>query len=160
MVTLREGDKAPAFRLPDQDGEMIALSSYKGKKLVLYFYPEDDTPTCTIQACNLRDNYALLKKNGFEVIGVSPDAPAKHKKFETKFKLPFTLLADTTHAVLEKYGVWDQKKMFGHEYMGGLRTTFVLDEKGVIRKIFLRPRNKAHAEEILEAMQEGGAKKS
>lgn len=160
MVTLREGDKAPAFRLPDQDGEMIALSSYKGKKLVLYFYPEDDTPTCTIQACNLRDNYALLKKNGFEVIGVSPDAPAKHKKFETKFKLPFTLLADTTHAVLEKYGVWDQKKMFGHEYMGVLRTTFVLDEKGVIRKIFLRPRNKAHAEEILEAMQEGGAKKS
>lgn len=160
MVTLREGDKAPAFRLPDQDGEMIALSSYKGKKLVLYFYPEDDTPTCTIQACNLRDNYALLKKNGFEVIGVSPDAPAKHKKFETKFKLPFTLLADTTHAVLEKYGVWDQKKMFGHEYMGVLRTTFVLDEKGVIRKIFLRPRNKAHAEEILEAIQEGGAKKS
>lgn len=139
---------------------MIALSSYKGKKLVLYFYPEDDTPTCTIQACNLRDNYALLKKNGFEVIGVSPDAPAKHKKFETKFKLPFTLLADTTHAVLEKYGVWDQKKMFGHEYMGVLRTTFVLDEKGVIRKIFLRPRNKAHAEEILEAIQEGGAKKS
>ena len=160
MVTLREGDKAPAFRLPNQDDEMVSLSSYKGKKLVLYFYPEDDTPTCTIQACNLRDNYALLKKNGFEVVGISPDAIVKHKKFETKFRLPFTLLSDTTHAVLEKYGVWDQKKMFGHEYMGVLRTTFVLDEKGVIRKIFLRPRNKAHAEEILEAMQEGGAKKS
>ena len=159
MVTLREGDKAPAFRLPNQDDEMVSLSSYKGKKLVLYFYPEDDTPTCTIQACNLRDNYALLKKNGFEVVGISPDATVKHKKFETKFRLPFTLLSDTTHAVLEKYGVWDQKKMFGHEYMGVLRTTFVLDEKGVISKIFLRPRNKAHAEEILEAMQESGTKK-
>lgn len=159
MVTLREGDKAPAFRLPNQDDEMVSLSSYKGKKLVLYFYPEDDTPTCTIQACNLRDNYALLKKNGFEVVGISPDATLKHKKFETKFRLPFTLLSDTTHAVLEKYGVWDQKKMFGHEYMGVLRTTFVLDERGVISKIFLRPRNKAHAEEILEAMQEGGTKK-
>ena len=159
MVTLREGDKAPAFRLPNQDDEMVSLSSYKGKKLVLYFYPEDDTPTCTIQACNLRDNYALLKKNGCEVVGISPDATVKHKKFETKFRLPFTLLSDTTHAVLEKYGVWDQKKMFGHEYMGVLRTTFVLDEKGVISKIFLRPRNKAHAEEILEAMQESGTKK-
>ena len=154
MVTLQEGDKAPAFRLPNQDGKMISLSSYKGKKLVLYFYPEDDTPTCTIQACNLRDNYALLKKNGFEVVGISPDEPSKHKKFENKFKLPFTLLADPSHEVLEQYGVWDQKKMFGHEYMGVLRTTFVLDEKGVIRKIFLRPKNKAHAEEILEAMKQ------
>ncbi len=153
MVTLQEGDKAPAFRLPNQDGKMISLSSYKGKKLVLYFYPEDDTPTCTIQACNLRDNYALLKKNGFEVVGISPDEPSKHKKFENKFKLPFTLLADPSHEVLEQYGVWDQKKMFGHEYMGVLRTTFVLDEKGVIRKIFLRPKNKAHAEEILAAMK-------
>jgi thioredoxin-dependent peroxiredoxin len=151
MVTLKEGDKAPAFSGTDQDGKTISLSDFKGKKLVLYFYPEDDTPTCTIQACNLRDNYSLLKKNGFGVIGVSPDNAKKHKKFEAKFDLPFTLIADTAHMILEKYGVWDQKKLFGHEYMGVLRTTFVIDEKGIIRKIFLRPKNKAHAEEIIDA---------
>jgi thioredoxin-dependent peroxiredoxin len=151
MITLKEGDKAPAFTGTDQDGNKISLSGFKGKKLVLFFYPEDDTPTCTIQACNLRDNYSLLKKNGFEVAGVSPDDAKKHKKFEAKFDLPFTLIADTTHTILEKYGVWDQKKLFGHEYMGVLRTTFIIDEKGIIRKIFLRPKNKAHAEEIIEA---------
>jgi thioredoxin-dependent peroxiredoxin len=153
MVTLKEGDKAPVFTGIDQDGKKISLSGFKGKKLVLYFYPEDDTPTCTIQACNLRDNYGLLKKHGFEVIGVSPDEAAKHKKFETKFSLPFTLIADTSLKILEKYGVWDQKQMFGHKYMGVLRTTFVIDEKGIIRKIFLRPKNKAHAEEIIASMK-------
>jgi len=153
MVTLKEGDKAPAFTGTDQDGKKISLASYKGKKVVLYFYPEDDTPTCTIQACNLRDNHQLLTKNGFVVIGVSPDEATKHKKFEAKFKLPFTLIADTSHSILEKYGVWDQKQMFGHQYMGVLRTTFVIDEKGIIRKIFLRPKNKAHAEEIIAAMK-------
>jgi thioredoxin-dependent peroxiredoxin len=153
MVTLKEGDKAPAFTGKDQDGNKITLADYKGKKLVLYFYPEDDTPTCTIQACNLRDNYALLKKNGFEVVGVSPDEAAKHKKFENKFSLPFTLIADTTHTILNKYGVWDEKQLFGHHYMGVLRTTFVISEKGIIEKIFLRPKNKAHAEEILAALQ-------
>ena len=153
MVTLKEGDKAPAFSGIDQDGKKISLAGYIGKKLVLYFYPEDDTPTCTIQACNLRDHYGLLRKNGFEVVGVSPDDAGKHKKFETKFHLPFTLIADTSHAILEKYGVWDQKQMFGHKYMGVLRTTFVIDEKGIIRKIFLRPKNKAHAEEIVAAMR-------
>lgn len=153
MVTLKEGDKAPAFTGTDQDGKKVSLASYKGKKVVLYFYPEDDTPTCTIQACNLRDNHQLLYKNGFVVIGVSPDEASKHKKFETKFKLPFTLIADTSHSILEKYGVWDQKQMFGHQYMGVLRTTFVIDEKGIIRKIFLRPKNKTHAEEIMAAMK-------
>lgn len=153
-VTLQEGDKAPAFSGKDQDGKKVSFSDFKGKKLVLYFYPEDDTPTCTIQACNLRDNYSLLKKEGFEVIGVSPDDAKKHKKFEAKYSLPFTLIADSTHTILEKYGVWDQKKMFGHEYMGVLRTTFVINEKGIIRKIFLRPKNKAHAEEIVEAWKE------
>lgn len=153
MVTLKEGDKAPLFSGIDQDGKKIALSNYKGKKVALYFYPEDDTSTCTIQACNLRDNYGLLKKNGFEVIGVSPDDVKSHKKFENKFDLPFTLIADTSHHILEKYGVWDHKKLFGHEYMGVLRTTFVIDEKGVIRKIFTRPKNKAHAEEIIAAMK-------
>ena len=152
MITLKEGDKAPAFTGKDQDDNKVSLSSYKGKKVALYFYPEDDTPTCTIQACNLRDNYALLKKNGFEVVGVSPDEAKKHKKFEAKYKLPFTLIADPSHAILEKYGVWDQKQMFGNKYMGVLRTTFVIDEKGIIRKIFLRPKNKAHAEEIIESM--------
>ena len=141
------------FSGKDQNGKKISLSGYKGKKLVLYFYPEDDTPTCTIQACNLRDNYGLLKKNGFEVIGVSPDDEKTHRRFETKFHLPFTLIADPEHRILEKYGVWDQKKLFGHEYMGVLRTTFIIDEKGIIRKIFTRPKNKAHAEEIIAAMK-------
>lgn len=153
MVILKEGDKAPAFTGADQDGKKVSLADYKGKKIVLYFYPEDDTPTCTIQACNLRNNYGLLKKHGFEVIGVSPDDATKHKKFEAKFNLPFRLIADTSHKILEKYGVWDQKQMFGHKYMGVLRTTFVIDEKGIIRKIFLRPKNKAHAEEIIASMK-------
>lgn len=153
MITLKEGDKAPAFTGKDQNDNKVSLSAYNGKKVALYFYPEDDTPTCTIQACNLRDNYALLKKNGFEVIGVSPDEAKKHKKFEAKYKLPFTLITDPSHAILEKYGVWDQKQMFGNKYMGVLRTTFVIDEKGIIRKVFLRPKNKAHAEEIIESMK-------
>src|ERR1043166_4094590 len=102
MVTLKEGDKAPMFKGVDQDGKKISLSALRGKKVVLYFYPEDDTPTCTIQACNLRDNYGLLKKNGLEVIGISPDNEKKHKQFEKKFKLPFTLIADTSHEILLK----------------------------------------------------------
>ena len=153
MVTLKEGDKAPAFAGKDQNGKKISLSDYKGKKLVLYFYPEADTPTCTIESCNLRDNYSLLKRNGFEVLGVSPDDEKKQKKFEVKYKLPFPLIADTSHDLLEKYGVWDQKKLFGREYMGVLRTTFVIDEKGIIRRIFHKPKNKAHSQEILKAFE-------
>lgn len=148
---LKEGDKAPAFSGKDQDGNTITLSSLKGRKIVLYFYPEDDTPTCTIQACNLRDNYGLLTNQGFEVIGVSPDEAKSHKKFEAKFNLPFRLIADPAHKILEKYYVWGEKQMFGHKYMGVHRTTFLIDEKGIIRKIFLRPKNKAHAEEIIQA---------
>jgi thioredoxin-dependent peroxiredoxin len=154
MVTLKEGDKAPKFKGVDQDGKAISLDDYKGKKLVLYFYPEADTPTCTIESCNLRDNYGLLLKNGLSVVGVSPDDSKKQKKFEKKYGLPFPLIADIGHDLLEKYGVWDQKKLFGHEYMGVLRTTFVIDENGVIIKVFTRPRNKAHAEEILKAIAE------
>jgi peroxiredoxin Q/BCP len=153
MVTLKEGDKAPAFQAKDQNGKKVSLGEFKGKKVVLYFYPEDDTPTCTVQACNLRDNYALLKKNGFEVIGVSPTDEKSHKKFETKFNLPFTLVADPDHAIINKYGVWGEKQMFGNKYMGVLRTTFVINEKGVISKIFLRPKNKQHAEEIVELVK-------
>jgi len=151
MITLQEGDKAPAFKGKDQNGKAVSLSDFKGKKLVLYFYPQDDTPTCTVQACNLRDNYALLRKEGFEILGVSPDEAAKHKKFETKYNLPFTLLADPEHTIIDKYGVWGEKQLYGRQYMGLLRTTFVIDEKGVIRKIFLRPNNKQHAEEIIAA---------
>lgn len=152
MITLKEGDKAPAFSAKDQNGNKVSLSELKGKKVVLYFYPEDDTPTCTVQACNLRDNYALLKKNGFEVLGVSPNDEKSHKKFETKFSLPFTLLADADHAIINKYGVWGEKQMFGNKYMGVHRTTFVINEKGIISKIFLRPKNKQHAEEIVAAI--------
>ena len=151
MVTLKEGDTAPAFTTTDQNGNEISLSDFKGKKLVLYFYGEAGSPTCTIESCNLRDNYALLKQNGFEVLGVSPDTANAQKKFEQKYKLPFPLIADTGHVILDRYGVWDQKKLFGREYMGVLRTTFVIDEKGVITKIFHKPKNKAHAEEIIES---------
>lgn len=150
MITLKEGDKAPVFTANDQDGNKISLADYRGKKLIIFFYPGADTPTCTIQSCNLRDNYGLLKKNGFEVIGISPDEEKKQKKFEKKYKLPFPLLTDTSLIILKKYGVWDQKKLFGNEYMGVLRTTFIIDEKGKILKIFTRPKNKTHAEEILK----------
>ncbi len=155
-MNLKEGDKAPAFSGIDQDGNKVSLADYKGKKLVLYFYPEDDTPTCTIQACNLRDNYGLLKTNGFEVIGISPNDEKSHKKFEKKFSLPFKLIADTSHKILDKYGVWGEKQMFGNHYMGVHRTTFLINEKGVIEKIFLRPKNKAHAEEIIKAWKDAG----
>ncbi len=150
---LTENSKAPAFKGKDQNGKVISLADYKGKKVVLFFYPEDDTPTCTIQACNLRDNYALLKKNDFEIVGISPDDEKKHKKFEAKFNLPFTLIADTSHAIIDKYGVWGEKQLYGRTYMGLHRTTFLIDEKGIIKKIFLRPKNKQHAEEIIETWE-------
>ena len=152
-ITLKEGDKAPAFTAKDQNGKKISLSDYKGKKLVLYFYSEAGSPTCTIESCNLRDNYALLKKKGFEVLGVSPDDEKTQKRFEIKYKLPFPLIADAENKVTTAYGVRDMKKLFGREYMGILRTTFIIDEKGIIRKIFTRPKNKAHAEEIMAAME-------
>lgn len=154
MITLKEGDKAPAFSGKDQNGNKVSLSDFKGKKVVVYFYPEDDTPTCTIQACNLRDNYSILKSNGFVILGISPDEEKKHKKFEEKYNLPFTLLADPKHTIIEKYGVWGEKQLYGRNYMGIHRTTFLVDEKGIIRKIFLRPKNKQHAEEILRTWNE------
>ena len=150
---LTEGIKAPAFKGKDQNGNSVSLSDYKGKKVVLFFYPEDDTPTCTIQACNLRDNFSILKANGMTVIGISPDDEKKHKKFEAKFNLPFILIADTKHSIIDKYGVWGEKQLYGRKYMGLHRTTFLVDEKGIIRKIFLKPRNKQHSEEILKAWQ-------
>jgi peroxiredoxin Q/BCP len=151
MTILKEGEKAPAFTGKDQDGNRIALTDYKGKKVVLYFYPEDDTPTCTVQACNLRDNYSLLKREGFSVIGVSPDDVKSHKKFEAKFTLPFPLVADPEHTIIDKYGVWGEKQLYGRKYQGLHRTTFLIDGEGVVRKIFLKPRSKQHAEEIAKA---------
>jgi peroxiredoxin Q/BCP len=153
MTALTEGQKAPAFKAKDQDGNMVSLSDFKGQKLALYFYPEDDTPTCTVQACNLRDNYALLRQHGIEILGVSPDEVKKHKKFEPKYGLPFKLIADPGHQIIDKYGLWGEKQLYGRNYMGLHRTTFLIDEKGFIKKIFTRPKNKQHAEEIIAAWQ-------
>ena len=153
MITLLEGDKAPAFRSTDQNGKPVSLSDFKGKKVVLYFYPEDDTPTCTVEACNLRDNYTLLKQKGMVILGVSPDDEKKHKKFEQKFHLPFTLIADSDKTIIDKYGVWGEKNLYGRKYMGLHRTTFLIDEKGIIKKIFKKPRSKMHSEEILEVWE-------
>jgi peroxiredoxin Q/BCP len=151
MTHLKEGDKAPVFSGKDQQGKKVSLSDFRGKKLIIYFYPQDDTPTCTIEACNLRDNYSLLKKEGFTILGVSPDSEKSHKKFAAKFDLPFTLIADPDHNIIDKYGVWGQKQLFGREYMGVIRTTFLIDEQGIIRKIFEKPKSSAHAEEIITA---------
>ena len=152
MSILEEGDKAPAFSVKDSEGNRVSLDDFKGKKLVLYFYPQDNTPTCTVQACNLRDNFSLLTKRGFSVVGVSPDEESSHKKFAAKFSLPFTLIADPEHEIIGKYGVWGEKQMYGKKYMGLLRTTFVIDEAGLIEKIFRKPKSKEHAQEILAAM--------
>lgn len=153
MAILTEGSKAPAFKAKDQNGATVSLADFKGKKLALFFYPEDDTPTCTIQACNIRDNYALLKQHKINIIGISPDDEKKHKKFEAKFDLPFTMLADPKHSIIDKYGVWGEKQLYGRKYLGLYRTTFLINEKGMIKKVFLRPKNKAHAEEIIKAFE-------
>lgn len=156
MTSLTEGKKAPVFRSVDQNGKPVSLAELKGKRIALYFYPEDDTPTCTIQACNLRDNFGLLKNHRIEIIGVSPDDEKKHKKFENKYDLPFTLLSDPAHKIIDKYGVWGEKQLYGRKYMGLHRTTFLIDEKGIIRKIFLKPKSKDHAAEILAAWKNIG----
>ncbi|ULQ55132.1 thioredoxin-dependent thiol peroxidase [Flavihumibacter rivuli] len=150
MTHLKEGDKAPAFSGKDQDGRKLSLADFKGKKVVLYFYPKDMTPTCTVQACNLRDNHTLLKQHGFEIIGVSPDDVESHKKFETRNSIPFPLIADPELKIIEKYGVWGEKQLYGRKYMGLHRTTFVIDGNGRILKIFLKPKSKEHAAEILK----------
>lgn len=146
---LQEGEKAPTFSGMAANGEQITSSSLKGKKIALYFYPEDDTPTCTVQACNLRDNFGALKQAGITVIGVSPNSTNVHQKFAKKFELPFPLIADPKHTIINKYGVWGTKQLYGRVYDGLHRTTFLIDEKGKIVKIFLRPKNKDHAAEII-----------
>jgi thioredoxin-dependent peroxiredoxin len=154
MAILKPGSKAPDFTGIDQNGESISLKDYAGKKLILYFYPHDDTPTCTTQACNLRDNYADLLQDDFEVIGISTDHVKKHKKYETKYNLPFALIADEDHAIAEKFGVWGEKKFMGKTYDGITRTTFLIDENGKIKNIISKPNSKNHAEEILIAWNE------
>lgn len=150
MITLKAGDKAPAFKTKDQDGNAVALKDYKGKKVALYFYPQDDTETCTKQACNLRDNFELLKSKGITVLGVSPDDEKSHKKFEQKFKLPFTLLIDTDTKIAQAYGVWDWKTFMGRTYIGLHRTTFLINEKGKIDHIIERVLSGKHAAQILQ----------
>lgn len=150
MSKLKIGDKAPDFKGLNQNGEQVALSDYKGKKLVIYFYPKDLTPGCTAQACNLKENYDELKQKGFEILGVSADDEARHLKFIEKYELPFALLADTDHEVIKSFGVWGPKKFMGKEYEGIIRTTFVIDENGIIEYIIEKVKTKNHTEQILE----------
>src|SRR4051812_40554797 len=150
MSELKEGDKAPVFEGVEQNGKEVSLNDFRGKKVILYFYPKDDTPGCTAQACNLRDNYSELLKKGFEVIGVSTDSVKSHKKFENKFNLPFPLIADEDKTIVEQYGVWGEKKFMGREFMGTKRTTFLIDEGGTIKKIITKPDTANHTEEVLE----------
>jgi len=146
---LVEGQKAPLFTAHDTDGNPVSLSDFRGRTTVLYFYPENDTPACTTQACNLRDNYELLNTGGCTVIGISPNDSTSHQKFRAKFDLPFLLLPDPQHVIIDLYGVWGEKNLYGRKYMGLHRTTFLLNKQGVILKIFKKPRTKTHADEIL-----------
>lgn len=148
-ITLQPGDKAPAFQSVNEKGEKVSLADYKGKKLVLYFYPKDSTPGCTAEACDLRDNYKLFQKQGYEILGVSPDSIKSHVKFIEKYELPFSLLADEDHSVADAYGAWGEKSMYGKKYMGILRSTFVIDEKGKIEKVIEKVDTKAHTKQLL-----------
>ena len=149
-MALSVGDAAPDFTTTDQHGNPLTLSDYRGRSVVLYFYPKDDTPGCTAQACSLRDNYTELKKAGYEVLGVSIDPQKAHQKFITKYDLPFSLVADTDKSVVEAYGVWQEKSMYGRTYMGTARKTFVIDENGFITDIIEKVDTKNHATQILK----------
>jgi peroxiredoxin Q/BCP len=152
MTTLTEGTPAPDFTTEDQAGNTITLSKLKGQKIILYFYPKDDTPGCTAEACSLRDNYKLLKEKGYHIFGVSPDKAASHNKFIDKYKLPFPLIPDTDKIILNTYGVWGPKKMLGKSYEGVIRTTFVIDEKGIIQKIITKVDTKDHAGQLVKEL--------
>ncbi len=146
---LKAGTKAPDFSVPDQDGNLVSLKDYKGKKVILYFYPKDDTPGCTAEACDLRDNRPLIMKKNYEILGVSADSVKSHKKFATKFNLTFKLLADTEKDIINKYGVWGEKMLFGRKYMGIHRVTFLIDEKGIIEQVITEVDTKNHAQQIV-----------
>ncbi|MFA5404952.1 MAG: thioredoxin-dependent thiol peroxidase [Ignavibacteria bacterium] len=147
---LKIGDKAPEFKLTADDGKTYSLKDFKGKKIILYFYPKDMTSGCTAEACDFRDNIKLFQKKKSVVIGVSKDSTDSHKKFKTKYELPFTLLSDENMEMLKEYGVWKEKSMYGRKYMGIERTTFVIDEKGIIKEIYNKVKVKGHIEEILK----------
>ena len=148
---LREGDAAPDFEARDAEGNAVKLSNLRGRKVVLYFYPKDDTPGCTKEACSLRDGHSELTRRGIKVIGVSTDSEKSHRKFAEKYSLPFTLLADTDHRVADLYGVYGEKQFMGRKYMGVNRKTFLIDEEGRLRKVFDKVKVDEHADEVLKA---------
>lgn len=149
-MSLNIGDKAPLFSVNDQNGQTISLEQFKGKKIVLYFYPKDNTPGCTKQACNLRDNYQALLDAGYVVLGVSADSEEAHQKFINKYELPFPLLADTEKEIIEAYGIWQEKNTFGKKYMGIVRTTYVINEEGIIEDIIKKVKTDNHTEQIIK----------
>lgn len=151
---LEPGTRAPSFTLPADDGTTVSLQEFQGRPVVLYFYPRDDTPGCTTEACEFRDSWAAVKQTGAAVFGVSPDPVSSHRKFRDKYHLPFRLLADTDHAVAEAYGAWGEKRMYGRSYRGILRTTFVLDGQGRIARVFEKVKPKGHAAQVLTALEE------
>ena len=153
MAIPQEGDKAPDFTAKDQNGNTVSLSDFKGKNVILYFYPKDNTPTCTEEACNFRDNYQSLLGKGFAVIGVSTDNEKSHKRFEKKFSLPFPLIADPDRKIVEQYGLWAEKMLFGRKYMGTLRTTFIIDPKGKIKKVIDKVNSKNASQQVLDLLQ-------
>lgn len=157
-MALAVGSKAPAFKTVDQEGQPVSLAEYKGKKVVLYFYPRDLTPGCTAEACSLRDNYKALQKAGYEVLGISTDSSKSHRKFIEKEKLPFRLLADEDKTVHEKFGAWVEKSMYGRKYMGTARITYLIDEQGVIEDVIEKVDTKNHADQILGALNSASVK--
>ncbi|MDF1571055.1 MAG: thioredoxin-dependent thiol peroxidase [Bacteroidales bacterium] len=150
MIELTIGDPAPKFAAPDQEGNMVSLDQFKGKKLVLYFYPKDNTPGCTAEACDLRDNYERFQSEGYEILGVSADSQKSHQNFINKYDLPFRLLSDVDKKILESYNAWGEKKMYGKSYMGILRKTYIISEDGTIENIFDNVKTKEHAQQIFE----------
>lgn len=152
MASLSKGDQAPFFSGLNQNNETVTLDSFQGKKLILYFYPKDNTPGCTAESCNLSDNYQAWLAKGYEVVGVSPDSATSHKKFADKFNFGFNLIADPETKILQAYGVWGEKSMYGKKYMGVLRTTFVINEKGIIEEVFEKVDTKNHTDQIIKAL--------
>lgn len=152
MSELKQGDKAPVFEGVSQDGKTLKLSDFAGSKLILYFYPKDNTPGCTAESCNLNDNYEMWLEKGYKVVGVSPDSEKSHQKFIDKYGLKFDLIADTEKEILQAYGAWGLKKMYGKEYMGVLRKTFVIDENGMIAEIIEKVKTKAHTEQLIDLL--------
>jgi peroxiredoxin Q/BCP len=152
MPELKEGDLAPAIKAVDQSGELITLEEYRGKKIVLYFYPKDNTPGCTAESCDLRDNYSQFIEKGFEVIGVSADSEKSHQKFISKYNLPFRLISDEDKKVLKDYNAWGEKKLYGKSYMGVLRKTYIIDEKGYVEKIIVKVKTKEHSRQIFSEL--------